>query len=172
MAAGPPIRTVMHMTTTFGQTIPLPLDRVERSRVHHPARRPARWARGDAKLEMLHSIDSLAGATRADVVALAAVADIVRIDVGAVLEQGWRLGQQWWMPVDGWLLAEGDGTVARTVPAGHSWVAPRLPSARGRLTALRAGSVLVARVPTLASALADHPRLGEIVRATLVAGDV
>jgi len=169
MAAGPAIRTVTAMTTTLAPTITLPL---ERSRDLHPARRPARWARRDGKLELIHGIDSLAGSPRSDVVALASVADLIEVSAGTVLEEGRRFGQQWWMPVDGWLLAEGDGNLARTVPAGASWVAPRLPATGGRLTALRDGSVLVARTASLATTLFERPRLGATIRATLVAGDV
>jgi hypothetical protein len=76
------------------------------------------------------------------------------------------------MPVEGWLLAEGDQTVSRTVPEGWSWVAPRFPAPGGRLLAVRDTWVLVAPVQRLGATLEQHPRLGAAVRATLVGGDV
>ncbi|HEY2428491.1 MAG TPA: hypothetical protein VGI06_06145 [Acidimicrobiales bacterium] len=158
--------------TTLAPTISLPLDGAERaSRRAHPAR--ARIGRPrDGKLARLAALEALAGCGRRDLEALASVADLTRVPAGTVLADGPELRRQWWMPVDGWLLAEGHHTVSRTVPAGWSWAAPRFPAPGGRLTAVRESWVLVAPVPRLGAVLEECPRLGTAVRATLVGGDV
>ncbi len=164
MAAAGPIRTVCTMTT-----ITVPLDAARRaSRLAHPARRRLR----DEKLEQLRGVEALAGCRRPELEALGRVADVMVVPAGTVLAEGWELTRQWWMPIDGWLLAEGDGALARTVPAGSSWAAPRIAPESGRLTALRPSTVLVAPVGRLMGAMADHPRLGTAIRASLAGGDV
>lgn len=172
MATLRPIRTVSTMTS-FAPPIALPLDGRDAARVDHPTRRRDRGTRWkDGKLRMMAAVPSLAECHRTDLEVLAAVADVIRVPAGSVLAEGWDLARQWWMPLEGWLLAEGDAVIARTIPTGWSWVAPRLPAVGGRLTAPQASQVLVAPVPRIASTLTDHPRLGAAIRATLVGGDV
>lgn len=172
MAERHPIRTVSTMTT-FAPPIPLPVDDRQAARLDHPARRRDRAGRWrDGKLRAMAAVDSLAACRRPDLEVLAAAADLIRVPAGTVLAEGWEFTRQWWMPVDGWLLAEGDSVVARTVPTGWSWVAPRFPAANGRLSSPRESRLLVAPVHRLASVLDEHPRLGDVVRATLVGGDV
>jgi hypothetical protein len=168
MAGRRPIRTVSTMTT-FAPPIPLPVDGREAARLDHPTRRH-RWR--DGKLRAMAAVDSLSGCRRQDLEVLAATADLIRVPAGAVLAEGWDFTRQWWMPLEGWLLAEGDSVVARTIPAGWSWVAPRFPATNGRLSSPRESRLLVAPVHRLSPVLDDNPRLGEVVRATLVGGDV
>jgi hypothetical protein len=150
-------------------TIVLPLNPAERAgRLAHPARRRLRLA--DGKLERLARVPVFAQSRRTELMALGAVTDLVDVGAGTVLATGAALGRNWWMVLDGWLLAE--GSVARAVPAGWSWVAPQLPASDGCLSARREATVLVAPVHRLASTLRQYPRLGSAVRATLVGGDV
>jgi hypothetical protein len=159
---------------TFARTVPFPIDAAERqSRLAHPTRRSARRSRyGDGKLDRLAAVESLDGCRRAELEALAAAADLIRIPAGTRLAGGVDFSRQWWMVLDGWLLVEGDGDVARAIPAGSSWTAPRLPSPAGRVTAARDSVLLVAPLGRLKNALWEHPRLDTAIRATLVGGDV
>jgi hypothetical protein len=171
MAGRPPIRTVIGMDT-LAPPILLPLDGAEQaSRLAHPARRRARRHR-DGKLELMAAVDGLARCRWTDLEVLARTADLVHVGPGTVLAEGWEFRRQWWMPLEGWLLVEGEGTISRTVPAGRSWVAPRLPDPQGRLSALREATALVAPVHRLAATLEVRPGLGSAVRATLLNGDV
>ena len=170
MATGTTIRTFSPMTI-LASTIPFPLDGAERSaRLAHPTRLGRRPR--DGKLRRLAELETLQGCRPHDLEVLASVADMTHVRAGEVLADGVELRRQWWMPLEGWLLAEGEQAVSRTVPAGWSWVAPRLPAPRGRLTAVRDGMVLVAPVQRLSAVIEEHARLGSVVRASLVGGDV
>jgi hypothetical protein len=138
--------------------------------------RAARWLtrHSDGKLQLVSGLESLAGCGRADLVALAAAADLVEIPEGTVLAEGRDLAHWWWMPIEGWLLLSGQGKQAVTIPAGWSWMAPaRQVPIGARLTALRGGRMLTAAVPSILGALDEHPRLAEAISSTLVvASDV
>jgi len=166
--------------TTFATPITLPLTGVETdTRVGYPTRDRARvagrrpWARKvDGKVEMLRAVQALDGCGTGELNALARSADLVHVPAGTVLAEGAEFSRQWWMPIEGWLLVEGDGNVSRTIPAGSSWTAPRIPALGGRITALRDTTTLVAALPHITAALYDYPRLGSAIRASLVGGDV
>jgi hypothetical protein len=190
MADAGMIRTVRAMTTslqglrprtssspgslaTLAQSVILPLDDARRSaRSVHPARRSRQFGRPDGKIDLLANLESLTDCRRPDLETLASTADLIQVPAGTVLAEGAELARFWWMPVEGWLLAEGDTEVSRSIPTGWSWTAPRLPAVNGSLMALRPARLLVAPVHRIAGALNTRPRLGRAVRATLVGGDV
>ncbi|MHB8467953.1 MAG: hypothetical protein ACYDD7_24305, partial [Acidimicrobiales bacterium] len=103
---------------------------------------PARWLnrRRDGKIALLAQLDSLADCRDADLLALAAAADMVDLPSGTVLGEGSELAHFWWMPIDGWLLVSGDDNQSITVPTGWSWAAPtRVVPPGTKITALRGG---------------------------------
>jgi hypothetical protein len=167
MANGRHFRTVTCMTI-IAPPLSLPIDTTDRAT--RLARRTRRF--GDGKLDLIAGVPTLSACRRPDLEALGATADLVFVGAGTELASGAGFGHQWWMPGDGWLLAEGGDSIARTIPAGWSWTAPHLAAPAGRLSAPRKATVLVAPVQRMKALLHQNPRLGAAIRATLVGGDV
>lgn len=160
MGAKRGFRTVGPMTIT----VAFPLPRrwaAAPARVRHPK---------DQKIAALGAVPALARCRTEELTRLGATADLFDLDEGATAACGMGVLNQWWMPIDGWLLLTGDGGPDRTVPAGRSIAAWRDVSMSQvnalRLRALRPARVLAMPRPRFVGLAAVAPQLSEILAAT------
>ncbi len=130
-----------------------------------------RRLRQDGKLTLLAASPALAGCRPADLIALAAAADVVPCDKGDLLAFQDDPRRRWWFVLEGSLEILWDSSWPSRIETGQAFGATEAdridhrPSPdRATIVATEPSLVLVATRGSLLALIDEHPRLAETIR--------